>query len=290
MELRKPVRRRRPALAGHGQERVRPLQRRACARTASRRMGLLRGFRVAVVCTTDDPVDSLDAHRALAGRPDPDTRVYPTWRPDRALAHRRRRRRSTHTSPGSRRHRASPIGGSFAALHRRARGAARRLSRDSAAARRITASRRCSPSPGRMRRSTTRSSASAPGKPIDARPRRSLQVRAALSPGGARSRARLGTAVPPGRACATTTRGFAARSGPTPASIRSATSTWRAPLSRFLDRLDESNQLAKTILYNLNPRDNELFATMIGNFQDGTHAGQDAGTGPRGGSWISSTA
>ncbi|RPJ59241.1 MAG: glucuronate isomerase, partial [Acidobacteria bacterium] len=49
-------------------------------------MSLLRGFRVAVVCTTDDPVDSLDAHRALAARPDPDTRVYPTWRPDRALA------------------------------------------------------------------------------------------------------------------------------------------------------------------------------------------------------------
>src|SRR5205085_4648543 len=38
------------------------------------------------------------------------------------------------------------------------------------------------------------------------------------------------------------------------------------PLAQFLDSLDESNQLAKTILYNLNPRDNELLATMIGNF------------------------
>ena len=42
------------------------------------------------------------------------------------------------------------------------------------------------------------------------------------------------------------------------------------PLSRFLDRLDSNDQLAKTILYNLNPRDNYLFATMIGNFNDGT--------------------
>src|SRR4030095_10794655 len=33
-------------------------------------------------------------------------------------------------------------------------------------------------------------------------------------------------------------------------------------LSRFLDRLDENDQLAKTILYNLNPNDNELMATM----------------------------
>jgi glucuronate isomerase len=46
------------------------------------------------------------------------------------------------------------------------------------------------------------------------------------------------------------------------------------PLSRFLDKLDAENKLAKTILYNLNPRDNELFATMIGNFQDGSVAGK----------------
>lgn len=46
------------------------------------------------------------------------------------------------------------------------------------------------------------------------------------------------------------------------------------PLSRFLDRLDSTNQLAKTILYNLNPRDNELLATMAGNFNDGSVAGK----------------
>lgn len=45
-------------------------------------------------------------------------------------------------------------------------------------------------------------------------------------------------------------------------------------LSRFLNRLDGNNQLAKTILYNLNPADNELMATMIGNFNDGTVAGK----------------
>ena len=46
------------------------------------------------------------------------------------------------------------------------------------------------------------------------------------------------------------------------------------PLARFLDRLDETDQLAKTILYNLNPTDNALFATMIGNFQDGRVPGK----------------
>ena len=45
-------------------------------------------------------------------------------------------------------------------------------------------------------------------------------------------------------------------------------------LAKFLDRLDTNNQLAKTILYNLNPADNELMATMIGNFNDGSIAGK----------------
>jgi glucuronate isomerase len=45
-------------------------------------------------------------------------------------------------------------------------------------------------------------------------------------------------------------------------------------LSKFLDKLDTNNKLAKTILYNLNPADNELFATMIGNFNDGSSAGK----------------
>ncbi len=45
-------------------------------------------------------------------------------------------------------------------------------------------------------------------------------------------------------------------------------------MSKFLNRLDADNQLAKTILYNLNPRDNDMIATMIGNFQDGSVAGK----------------
>ena len=45
-------------------------------------------------------------------------------------------------------------------------------------------------------------------------------------------------------------------------------------LSKFLNRLDSQNKLTKTILYNLNPADNEMIATMIGNFQDGTVAGK----------------
>ncbi len=45
-------------------------------------------------------------------------------------------------------------------------------------------------------------------------------------------------------------------------------------LSKFLDRLDSKNKLARTILYNVNPNDNYLLATMIGNFNDGSVPGK----------------
>ncbi len=45
-------------------------------------------------------------------------------------------------------------------------------------------------------------------------------------------------------------------------------------LTRYLDTLDRENQLPRIILYNLNPADNYAFATMVGNFQDGTIPGK----------------
>ncbi|MDN3670649.1 glucuronate isomerase [Echinicola jeungdonensis] len=45
-------------------------------------------------------------------------------------------------------------------------------------------------------------------------------------------------------------------------------------LAQFLNELDKTDQLSKTILYNLNPRDNEVLATMIGNFNDGSIRGK----------------
>jgi glucuronate isomerase len=47
-----------------------------------------------------------------------------------------------------------------------------------------------------------------------------------------------------------------------------------AALSKFLNRLEYNRKLTRTILYNLNPGDNEVMATMIGNFQDGSEPGK----------------
>jgi glucuronate isomerase len=45
-------------------------------------------------------------------------------------------------------------------------------------------------------------------------------------------------------------------------------------ISRFMDLLDTEDKLAKTILYNLNPADNEMLITLAGNFQDGRTPGK----------------
>jgi glucuronate isomerase len=46
------------------------------------------------------------------------------------------------------------------------------------------------------------------------------------------------------------------------------------PMARFFDRLDRDGRLAKTIVYNLNPAHNEVVATMLGNIQDGVMPGK----------------
>jgi len=45
-------------------------------------------------------------------------------------------------------------------------------------------------------------------------------------------------------------------------------------MSKFFSRLDSQGQLSKTIVYNLNPADNELIATMVNNFNDGVTPGK----------------
>ena len=71
------------------------------------------------------------------------------------------------------------------------------------------------------------------------------------------------------------TPGLAGCSGRTPGTTPSAISSSPAPLARFLDRLDGEGRLARTILYMMNRRDNDVAVTVGGCFQDGTHPGQD---------------
>jgi glucuronate isomerase len=51
-----------------------------------RARGIMEKFRVRAVCTTDDPADSLEHHKALAGEPVAKVKMLPAFRPDRAMA------------------------------------------------------------------------------------------------------------------------------------------------------------------------------------------------------------
>ena len=232
--------------------------------------GLLEQFKVAVVCTTDDPVDSLEHHDALARRPDPVTRVYPTWRPDKAFAVDDPaawnawvgRLEAASGQP------VTNLSSFLAALE----------SRHS-----FFHDKGCRASDHGLEQ-------------IFAEPWADALV------AGAFDRARSGQVLEAGEALRLKSallhrlalldhaRGWvqqfhlgALRNNNTRLRLLLGPDTGfdsigdfaqARPLARFLDRLDRTNQLAKTILYNLNPGDNEVLATMCGNFQDGTVPGK----------------
>jgi glucuronate isomerase len=232
--------------------------------------GLLRQFRVAVVCTTDDPADSLAHHFVLAQRNDPETRVVPTWRPDAALAIEdgiafsnwiERLEAAAEMSIDTfeqllealdRRHAAFHDAGCRASDH-----GLEQIYADDWHDAEVTATF------DRVRA----------GKPVDA--------------GAAR---RYKSALLHRFAVMDHSRGWVQQYHL--GALRNTNSRMRRllgadsgldsvgdfemarPMAHFFDKLDSTNRLAKTILYNLNPRDNELFATMIGNFQDGSTPGK----------------
>jgi glucuronate isomerase len=234
-------------------------------------IGLLAGFKVAVVCTTDDPIDSLEAHRALAARPNPLTRVYPTWRPDRALAVEDVPAFNTYVT---RLEEASgvSVGGSFAAFldalesrHDAFHEMGCRAS-DHGLETMLAEPWQNSEVDDTFARLRA-------GQPVDAG--RAIRFKSALlyhlavldHARGWVQQFHLG-------ALRNNNTRLRRALGPDTGFDCIGDFDMARPLSRFLDRLDEGNQLAKTILYNLNPRDNELIATMIGNFQDGSLPGK----------------
>ncbi len=232
--------------------------------------GLLRQFRVAVVCTTDDPIDSLAQHAELAGRVDPETRVYPTFRPDRVLATGEPKAWNAWVDRLG--EAAALTIGTFQSLldaleSRHAFFHAAGCRASDHGLEQIDAEpwtdEDASKAFNRLRSGETLESGEARGLRSTLLHRLALLDHArgwvqqfhlgALRDNNTRLRRALG-----------------ADSG-----LDSVGDLPQArSLARFLDRLDSTNQLAKTILYNLNPADNEVFATMAGNFQDGSVPGK----------------
>ncbi len=233
--------------------------------------GLLRSFRVAVVCTTDDPADSLDAHRRLAARPDPETRVYPTWRPDKAFA-------------------VEDVGAWNAWAGRLEQASGIEVG-DSLERFLEALEKRHAFFHEAGCRASDHGLETLPAEPwTDGELATSFQRLRAGQVLDAGAAFRVKSALVHRLALLDHARGWvqqfhlgALRNnntrqrrllGPDTGFDSIGDFEIARGLSRFLDRLDETNQLAKTILYNLNPRDNAVVATMVGNFQDGSVPGK----------------
>ena len=232
--------------------------------------GLLRQFGVAVVCTTDDPTDSLEHHQKLAQRKNPETRVVPTWRPDAAIAIDNietfnawlaRLEAASNTS-------IIKLADLLDALAKRFRDFHALGCRASDHGFESIPSGDFTIAAANNVFDKLRS-----GNHADADEAR--QYKLMMLHGDALMAHRAGWVQQYHLGALRNTNTRMRRMLGADSGLDSVGDFEMArPMARFFDRLDSTSQLAKTILYNLNPRDNELFATMIGNFQDGSVAGK----------------
>ncbi len=232
--------------------------------------GILRQMNVEIVCTTDDPVDSLEYHEAMLSDPSFKTRVYPAFRPDRAMAVEniepyREYLDRLSTVSGVEISSYSRLIEALAARHRFFHDHGCRLSDHGLED--IPAE------PSTLQEASRIFERVLQGKTPDGKEARILrsEILVALARMDAESgwvqQFHLG-------ALRNTNSRMMRTTGPDTGYDSIGDFPTAAGMARFLNRLDDQGMLAKTILYNLNPSDNEVFATMIGNFQDGTIPGK----------------
>jgi glucuronate isomerase len=225
---------------------------------------------VEVVCTTDDPVDSLEYHRTIAAEKTFRIRVLPTWRPDKALQVDKPGAFSAwidqlEKSSGVT---ISKLDDLLFALQQRHDFFAERGCRLSDRGLDTVWAEECTPADAaaifeRARR----------GQPVS--PAEAVRYKSFLLHELAVMDAAKGWTmqIHYGAQRNNNTRMFG-QLGPDTGFDSIADRPVAAAMARHFDRLDSIGALPKTIIYNLNPRDNEVVATMLGNYQDGITAGK----------------
>jgi glucuronate isomerase len=230
---------------------------------------ILKKFRVRAACTSDDPCDDLASHRAIAAS-EPALRVYPTFRPDKALivhmpeafnAWVTRLERASGTSIYGLRDFLDALKKRHDFFHQN--GA--RLSDHGLA--------RCHSTPCTDREAEAIFAKARSGHA--ANPDEHDQFASVLMLFFGRLDAERGWTkqLHLGALRNVNTRGLRDIG---PDSGFDVVGDWRQAesLSRYLDLLDRENALPKMVLYNVNPGDNYTFSTIAGSFQDATVAGK----------------
>ena len=233
--------------------------------------GIIRQMNVLLVCTTDDPIDTLEHHRAIAADSSFSTRVLPTFRPDKALAV---ESPTVFNAWVDRLAAASDIDvkdhfsrylDALRLRHDFFHSVGCRLS-DHGLATFPAADYTQEEVASVFRRARS-------GRPLE--PTEIVKFKSAVLHELAAMNAEKGWVQQFhfGALRNNNTRMFQTV-GPDTGFDSIGDFEVAGAMSRFFDRLDRPGQLAKTILYNLNPTHNEVVATMIGNFQDGSVPGK----------------
>lgn len=231
--------------------------------------GILKTFRVAALCTTDDPTDDLAHHKAVA-ESDLATRVYPAFRPDKALTVNLPETFNPWTD------RLAEVSGTsisrlpdfLNALEKRhdffhAMGG--RLSDHG-----LPHAYADFPSDHEAAAIFDRARTGQAASPEE---HGKFAAYLMLYLGHLDARRGWTKQLHLGALRNNNTRAFQ-RLGPDTGFDSIGDFSQAGPLSAYLDRLERENALPKVILYNNNPTDNYILATMIGNFQDGKTPGK----------------
>ncbi|MFH2131773.1 MAG: glucuronate isomerase [bacterium] len=233
-------------------------------------VGILKKMNVKVVCTTDDPLDPLDHHRSIKANPDIDTRILPAFRPDKAM-------------------KVDDLVGFNKWVDRLAElenSDLENFERFMAALENRLAyfhQEGCRLSDHGIDVFHFEHASQDELDTIYDKARRHIQLEP-LEIARFKSQVLIGLCrlyadhhwvqqfhIGPIRN--TNTR-MVRKLGPDTGYDSMGDHSYAIPLSKFLDTLDQDNRLAKTIIYTVNPKDNDMLAAMIGNFQDGETPGK----------------
>ncbi len=230
--------------------------------------GLLQQMKVEVVCTTDDPCDTLEPHQQIAAE-DIDLRVIPAFRPDKAIFIEKA------DFPGY----IDKLGAVASLTIKNWEDLLRALEQrmeyfhqhgcrlSDHGLEQLYASETTASEVDRIFRRRLAGQEVYPGEAIQFKSALLLELGRMYHSRGWTQQFHLG-------ALRNNNRRMLERLGPDTGFDSIGDWPQAAALARFLDRLDVDDRLAPTILYNLNPSDNEVMATMIGNFNDGSQPGK----------------
>ncbi len=232
--------------------------------------GILKQMNVRFICTTDDPADNLQHHKAIAADPSIGTRVVPGFRPDKALA---------IEEPGAYREYLDKLGAaagvSISCLDDLKQALRGRIELFHALGSRISDHALTLPVARVASESQVKTifKHALSGAAPDTEAAEKFRTHMLLFLGRIYHELDWAFQLHIGALRNTNSRMVAAI-GPDSGFDSMADGVVAAPLARLLDLLDQTDQLPRTVIYNLNPRDNELIASMVGNFQDGSVPGK----------------